>query len=683
MKNQNTQFAQTTTPKDANTAPTKEPGYWAAQSSAKIGDSLLTRIDDYYKYLSTKMFMAQWLKTYLMYYGGKGTVGSIFKGGEQGELSNINVNNLKSIIQSLITITVDERPTWEAMGINSDVKTQKQTILATGLLDFTMREKRVERDLIKAVEFACLFGEGFVSVEWDTNAGTVLSYDDNEHPMRSGDLSYASHEPIDVIRDCRLEEYRARDWLILRKYENKWNTAAKYPKAASIIESMEPATKEYRYHYRYREGFVWATDTIPVYHFFHSKTPACPRGRYTVMLEDGTVLVDTPLPYRHITVGRIAASDLIGSPFGYAQSYDLTAVQENIDMLYSTILTNQEAFGVTNIIAPIGAALNHTQIPGQLNYLEYNSAAGPPPQPLELLKTPPEIGEMITKLESKQIELSGLNDVARGNTPSADMSGAALALLDAKAIKLNQLLQWSYVGVLEDLGTWTVEIWQDYAKDPRVATIVGQNNRSKVIEFTGEDLAGIDRVIVQSGNPLSKTVSGKLQIAQMLLQAGVVKMPDEIMQLINTGRLEPMTEGKTNQLLLIKEENEMLSDGKSCPVIRTDDHVLHINEHAAVLSDPAVRMDPEIANAALTHIEQHIQMLQDPNNASLLQELHQTPLPQQQAGAPTSAQGAAPTQPGPNSNAMSLTHQPNLPSAPTNPSTGEKAPMPPGAAVKQ
>lgn len=676
MTNQNSEFPPNQEPKEM-----KEPGYWAAQSTEKIGDNLKEKIDSYYKYLTSKMFMAQWLKTYLMYYGGKGNVGSIYKGGEQGELSNINVNNLKSIIQSLITITVDERPTWEAMGINSDVKTQKQTILATGLLDFTMREKRVERDLIKAVEFACLFGEGFVSVEWDTNSGTTLSYDDNEHPIKIGDITFASHEPIDVIRDVKLEEYRSRDWLIVRKYENKWNLSAKYPKFSSVIETLQAPNKDYRYHYRYREAFLWTTDVVPTYHFFHSKTPACPRGRYTIMLEDGSVIVDTPLPYRHITVGRIASSDLIGSPFGYPQAYDLTAIQENVDMLYSTILTNQEAFGITNIIAPLGAGLNYTQIPGQLNYLEYNAQAGPAPHALELLKTPPELGEMITKLEQKQIELSGLNDVARGNTPSADMSGAALALLDAKAIKLNQLLQWSYTGVLEDLGTWTIEIWQDYAKDPRVATIVGTNNRSKVIEFTGEDLAGIDRVIVQSGNPLSKTVSGKLQIAQMLLQAGVVKMPDEIMQLINTGRLEPMTEGKTNQLLLIKEENEMLSDGKMCPVIRTDDHVLHINEHASVLADPAVRLDPEIANAALSHIEQHIQQLQDPNNTALLQMLHQPPLPPQQAGAPQQAQGAAPTQPGTNSNAMSLANQPNLPNAPTNPATGEKAPMPNGAAI--
>lgn len=686
----------------------KEPvksNYWAAQATDDIGDELLEKINQYYMYLTSKAFMPQWLKIYLMYYSGKGSLGSIYSGGEQGEYKSLNVNNLKSLVQSLMTITVDERPTWDAQAVNGDVKTQKQTILATGLLDYTMREKRVERDLMKAVEYACLFGEGFVSVNWDVSLGETLSYTDEEHPIKEGDLSYNSHEPVDVIRDVRLEDFRSRDWLIVRKYVNKYNLSAQFPNFANEIESLSSRDDLIRYHYRFKESQTFDTDVLPVYHFYHGKTSAMPEGRFTMFIATGTVLVDTKLPYRHIPVGRVSASDLIGSPFGYSAMMDLTAIQENIDMLYSTILTNQSTFGVQNIIAPLGSGINVTQIPGQLNLLEYNNANGKP-EVLNLLATAQEIPEMIKVLEAKQIELMGLNAASRGNTPSANMSGAALALLDSKAIQMNQELQWSYIQLLEDLGTWTVEIWKDYAKSPKTAMIVGQNNRSKVVTFTGDDLDGIDRVLVQSGNPLSKTTSGKLQIAQMLMSIpGVITSPDEILQLIQTGTIEPLIQGPTNELLLIKAENENLSDGKQQVVLKTDNHTLHIQEHATVLADPTARQDPNITAAALQHIQDHINMLQDPQNTALMALIHQPQVPGGPQGMPPPG-GAPPGAPGPqgpktngppapitspvsppaqgqSNNAMALAHQPSLPNAPQMAGTNQRVNLPAGAAIKQ
>lgn len=683
-----------------------QSNYWAASAPDDIGSELVEKINAYYLYLNSKFFMQQWLKTYLMYYSGKGNAGSIYSGGEQGEYKNINVNNLKSLVQSLMTITVDERPTWDAQAVNGDVKTMKQTILATGLLDYTMREKRVERDLMKAVEFACLYGEGFVSVNWDPGLGDTLSYTDEGHAMKTGDLSYASHEPVDVIRDVRLEDFRSRDWLIVRKYENKYNLAKQFPNFADEIEASTPQGDMIRWHYRLKKADDFQTDQIAVFYFYHAKSSAIPEGRFTIVLSTGTVLVDVPLPYRHIPVGRVTAADLIGSPFGYSMMFDLTSIQENIDMLYSTILTNQSTFGIQNIIAPLGSGISVTQIPGQLNLLEYNQANGKP-EVLNLLATAQEIPEMIKMLEAKQIELMGLNQAARGNAPAADMSGAALALLDSKAIQLNQQLQWSYIQLLEDLGTWTIEIWKDFAKSPKTATIVGKANRSKVVEFTGDDLEGIDRVLVNSGNPLSKTTSGKLQIAQLLMQIpGVITSPDEIMQLIQTGTLDPLLEGPTNELLLIKAENENLSDGQMQPVIATDNHILHITEHATVLADPTARADANITAAALQHINDHIHALQDPANQMLNQLLHQPNLgqggppgappgaggapvgpggpPHPQGPAPISSpvNGVLPNGTGQSSNAMALAHQPSLPNAPKNPATGQRVNLPPGSAIK-
>ena len=664
----------------------------------EFGGWLQDRISSYYRYLQAKNFLTQWKKCYTMYYGGKVRGGSILRGGDEGQYSVININDFRSVTNALITMCVDERPDWEPKAINSDVKSQRQTILAKGLLDYYMKEKRVERDLLQAVEFGVLFGEGFVSVEWDPTMGKQVSVNpETNMPLNAGDLRFMAHEPIDIIRDVRLEQYRQRDWIIIRKYVNKWNLAAKFPEHAEDISRMNQGLM-FKDHYRLKETFPFSTDIITMYCFYHSQTAAMPKGRFTLMLEDQTILADGILPYEHIPLFRVAPSDIIGSPFGYPQAYDMTAIQENIDMLYSTVLTNQEMFGIQNILCPIGAGINYTQIPGQMNFIEYNKDVGEP-KPLQLLGTPPEIPNMIKVLEQKMIQIAGLNSVSMGNTPSADMSGAALALLDAKAVKLNSPTQWSYVALLEDLGTMTIQILKDYAKAPRIAAIVGKSNKSNLVSFTGNDIDQIDRVMVEEANPISDSVSGRLQLAQMLIQSKAITTADEILELVNTGSIEPLIQGKTAELLAIQTENEALMDGMEVQVLRTDDHVLHIQEHKSVLSDPLVRNDPNAVAIAGNHINMHIQMLQDPNNAALFELIHQPSLAPQGGGPGTP--GGPPMNPPQEPNQQQAKHigsagqvaptpanpqapmppQAQLPNAPKVAGTNAPAPVP-GAAVK-
>jgi hypothetical protein len=153
------------------------------------------------------------------------------------------------------------------------------------------------------------------------------------------------------------------------------------------------------------------------------------------------------------------------------------------------------------------------------------------------------------------------------------------------------------------------------------------------------------------------------------------------MSVLNTGKLETMTESENKQLLLIRAENERLTDGKTdVMAILTDDHNLHIREHQAVLADPDLRTDPALVDRALGHIQEHINILMDPANAQILQQLGQQPIMMAppmppQGGAPAPAgQEAQPVQANPEANAADLQAQmaPELPqpAEPAEPSNG-------------
>lgn len=639
--------------------------YFATADTRTCAEEVLKRKDNYYKWLNINGTTRQWATNFRYFFGGRTTAGQVQPGGQEGEYRTMNVNHFRNLLLHIKQLVTSQRPAFEPRAVNSDPKSQKQTILARGILDYYMREKRVERDLDTALDYALAFGEGFVHTRWDANLGNIWATDpETNKDQKTGDVISSAYEPIDVIRDPLLNQYRDRNWLILRNRVSKWILAETYPEYRDQLLAVQP-TRDPLGHYRFNgDTYAVETDLITMYTFYHAKDESCPDGRMMTLIEDDLVLTDGPLPYRHIPVQRLAAAEIFGSPFGYTVAYDLSALQEAYDAATSAIKSNQEMFAVQNILVPQGMGFNVVDLGGQLKAIEYDATSGAKPEPLNLLSTPREVFEFLQSLEAQMMTISGVNSVSRGDPQASLKSGAALALVQSMSIQFNQALQASYVELLEDVGSGIIHLLQDYANAPRMAAIAGKYNRSYMEEFTGDDLDQIDRVIIDAGNPMMSTVAGKMELAQTMLQAGFIKMPDELLSVINTGSLQPLTQGKTSELLQLAQENEMLKDGEPIQAIITDDHVLHISEHKSVVADPAVRKDPAILSAVLEHLQQHIELLKDPGYQELLQLMGQPGL-----GQPQAPQGPGIPQqngPQPDANAQVASMQPSMPSSPKN-----------------
>lgn len=581
--------------------------YFANLPADEIGQKLNEKVENYYNMLEKYGQLRIWRKSYRTYNNSIRLGGQLNKVGEQDEFTTMNVNHFRNLLQHMLVMTLSQRPAFEARASNNDYKSQSQTILAQGLLDYYMREKRLERNLKQATEFALLFGEGFVEVTWDGNAGELYgSHPDTGAKIYEGDLNYKALSPLDVVRDLTNDNPNT-DWNIVRSWENKYDLMAEFPELADRIEACTVDPTEVNK--RVIDRTIYETsELVPVFSFYHKPTTSVPNGRFVKFLADDVILLDGPIQYRTLPLFRIAASELSGSPLGYTVAYDLLPMQEALDGLYSTVITNQSTFGVQNIAIPKGSDINHIQLADGLNVLEYDPKLGKP-ESMNLTHTPPEVFNFIQQLEHTMETISGVNSVSRGNPEASLKSGAALALVQSMALQFSQGLQQSYVQLLEDVGTATINLLRDFAQVPRVAVIAGKANRSLMKEFSGEDLSEVNRVIVDAGNPLTKTTAGKVNLAEQLIQSGLIKTPEEYIQVLNTGRLEPIVEGQTAELLLIKSENEKLADGANVAVLITDDHRLHILEHRAVAASPEARDNPELVIALNTHLQEHITML--------------------------------------------------------------------------
>lgn len=605
------------------------------------------KIKDYYDFAQRYRFTDRWKRTYLAYYGSSMTgtdTSKLNQAGTNGEEYILKVNDFRSLLQSLLTMTTSQRAALQPKAMNTDSRSLNETVLARTVLDYYMIEQRLENKLKDAAEFALFGGEGFVVLNWNATMGKEYGADPQTGAIiYDGDIEAKAYHALDVVRECWGENAK-ETWKIVRDFRNKWDLAAKYPEMAQEITKTAESPDFMRRYSNINYNQQTSVDHIPVYTFLHEKTEAVPNGRRVEFIGIDLHFSDGALPYKHVPVYRIAPAPWHGTPFGYTVAYDLLGITQMLDALNSIAATGQINYALQNVLLPRGGEYNVIALAQGLNGIEYDAKLGKP-EPLNLLSTPKEVFENIERLEHKQETLSGVNAVARGDI-DRDLSGAALALIASQSVQFNNGLQQSYNTLSEEVGTGVIEMLQEYATTPRIASIAGKSNRARVKEFKGTDLAGINRVVCEQVNPVSKTAAGRLEMAGQLLKEGLIKTAQHYFEVVMTGSLDSILEHETSQIMRIRSENEDLSDGKLPTAMLTDDHKMDLLEHATVLDSPEARSNPEIVKNTVAHMQQHIAILSDPKVAQILIALGRQPIqPMPPPGAPPMPHPAGP--PGP------------------------------------
>jgi hypothetical protein len=654
---------------------------WRKDVDECVAD-LEATIENYYDDMNSTGRINLYRNSYYKFFQGFIMKGSLVSSGAQGELTNTFVNHYANLITHMVNMVCQQKLSYEPQVTTNDAAAQDQIKLAKGILNlYTVRsDMDLDGILRKSTEMGLVFDASFVSVMWNKDKGRTIAADFDEEgdptgaSLKEGDVEYEVWTPFDVILDPSLPDFSKRKWLILRKWENKYDVAARYPEWADQLVQLSPGTGLGAT--QLVTSSDQDTEIIPVYHAFHEKSAAVPNGRYIVFIDSEIILADGKLRYREIPLYRLASRDLWGSPFGYSRAFDLLPGQDTIDRLCSAVLTNQLTFATQNILIPKGSSIAWENLYGGLNVIEWDASLGEAgiPKALQLTSSPQEVFTSIKDTITNMGTLAGVNEVVRGNPDLAlkgQISGASLALMTTNSIQFNSDLNKAYVRLAEQVGTATVHLIQDFAF-PDLGSDESGNKRTLTRQgmsvsatqkfykkdYSAKDLDKVDKIAVRYGNPLAQTTSGRMQIAETLLQNQMIGKK-EYLQVIETGSLEPAFEHEEAQMHLIKEENEALYRGEVPTALWADNHELHIAEHLSLLSNLDARKNDKIVNAVRQHVEQHQKLMPPP------------PLPPAGPGGPQPAPHAptpppaqqGPGQPGASSAQTSVT-APKPPIAP-------------------
>jgi hypothetical protein len=609
--------------------------YWASVPGDQIGSQIMERVTEYKQFLKESGKLEELRKSYDTFYGP-----TAIEDVDQS-LKAIHVNHYANLIRHVLVDVTSQRPAWEPRAVNTDMETQADTQLASGLLDYYMREKHIEPILNGSIE-QCLFQhESWVTVDWNVSGGEVYGVNpDNNMPIYEGDVDVKMHHMLHVARDVHNKSQKL-PYTVITEFENKWDLVAQFPDMADKIKSLKPIGNDDIQYELVQEAQALKldvkTDLIPVYTLRHEKTPAMPQGRMTKVLSADVKLLDGPLPYKRAYVFPASPAQKYMQAFGHSYLLDLLGPQDAFNATVSAILTNQAANAVQNFQVPKGAAPRVVALADGMNVWEYDPKAGKLER-MDLLGTPVEVFNFAEFMLKQKDMLAGVGAVSKGDAP-ATMSGTAMALLAQQSIQFSSGVQLSRTLLQENVGTAIIELLQTFAVVPRVAMIVGKAKRPLMRYFKGSDLKGISRVICDTANPLTKTAAGRVEVAKDLLANNMIKSPQQYISVLTTGNLEPLYEHEQGQNNLIRAENEWLMEAKPVMAVMTDDDALHVLEHSCIFNSPEARENPQVIQNALMHIQQHIDQAKskDPALAMMLKQQSffvPPPMPGMPPGAP-------------------------------------------------
>ena len=617
--------------------------YWAVKPTEEIAEAIKSKFEEYRSHHEKSGYFSRIKRSYDMFYSVNENGSLALEKTEDGKLTSIKINHYKSLIKRLHSLITGNKLAFEARAINSDSESQLDSDLAKGLLEFYESEKHLGQTLSRAVETALVCLEAHVFSPWDSQKGQTIATD-GKKKLYEGDQEFSVLTAQNVASLTTLPN---SPWKILRVKKHKYQLAAQYPEFADeILKEDDPTVDLYELDPTSRNNRTNSEDneSVTVYYMFHEKNHAAEQGRQVLICGE-SVLEDGPLEYEEIPCYQLKAGSVIASQWADSPAVDLLSLQQAIDLLSSATLSNNLDNAKQNIYSS-DPNLKIRRLSNSQNLI----TSAQPPVGINFTASSPENYKQLDSLISQQQILSGINEAAAGAGASS-ASGSSIAIQLSLAVQSVSTFQSNFATLAGDIGSCVIDNLKAFSRTERIAYISGIRRKSYARRFKAEDLYNVDRIIVTLGSAATQNMAGRFSLLESFMQYGIIKDPAILSNFLKTGEIESATEDNFQDSILIRDENQMMLEGKSPVVVMTDNHPAHILKHKELFSDLDVRDNPKLMALVLDHIQHHIQSNKtiDPDLAAILQI---PPLPSMSAPPPTPEGLPQPSQP----------NMPNLPS---------------------
>ena len=560
--------------------------------------------------------------------------------GDMGGSMFMSTNVLKNAIDHLINMVTSHRPAIDPITLNSSKAANDITTVAKSIIDVRLHKQGDIKKIDESLKHCPILGASFLHAYWNPFKGSPSKPGTSAKkgqgvssqtlpdgtPMSpvvfKGDLEIETLSLLDVYFDLSARSWEDINDCVVRVFRNRYDLIVQYPdKAYEIKNARAKSTMEYD-EYLPSPSFA-ATQTartpsqdamVECWIYYHKCRGSVPHGRMQIQLPDGTVLESGALPewapFGDFPVHRLCPDPMVGSPHGYAATTSAGGLQEALNIGASAMITNMAAFTRKLILAQKGIEIEASNITGDLKLLEveFGPNGQPPIQALDLLGNQQPLLEMLGWLVGQIEQDTGANSIVRGD-PQGVTAGVAINLYQSMALQFASPYEEERADAIAWFATILIRAYQAHPDVERDVRVIGSAKIATLQNFYGSQLEGIDSFTVDPGNPATRTLAMRYNMAVALKQDGVPIPPDKLVHLMKTGDWDATVDGPDELDDTIRVENETLLSGQPVHIMPGDDPVRHAQGHLTVLANPRVRTNPALIQNVMAHYQEHMMQL--------------------------------------------------------------------------
>jgi hypothetical protein len=328
-----------------------------------------------------------------------------------------------------------------------------------------------------------------------------------------------------------------------------------------------------------------------------------------------------------ITVVGSAVVEQTGWPFPWSDRLNLVILRESVvdgrwfgdtvlskarpvqvayNASWSSIIEHMKLAGNARLMVPnssIDMIEELTDQPGEMvpypdgtNKPEYLS---PPVMPNWWIEMPDRLGAQLD-------DILGVHDVSRGVTPANVQSGVGISILSENDNTPTGRLIQDTARAFGLLATLVLRLYASKVQETRKAIVRVPGYPPETVQWSGEDLMDETRVIVPTEAIVPRSKAAMQQLAQKLMEMGIVKSFTQFAEIADLPDQHSMIEAVEPDVAKARRENHELALGRVVVPDDFDDDAKHIEQHNNFRKSPRYQLlDDEQKQICALHIQAH------------------------------------------------------------------------------
>jgi hypothetical protein len=549
--------------------------------------------------------------------------------------NRIHVNKIMPTVQNRLARLCKNPPRYDVRPKSPDVDDKDASELSLQIMNMVYDQQRINRKRIPLLMWVQQCGHAYLKISYDDQLGNKIQDPEDLSVKYEGDIRIDVVSPFEMFPDPlakELEEcayitqakvrkldyfkshYPERGHLV--KEENAWLLSAQYEARINQLNNQGPTTS----------GTALALKNSAIeLCYYERRSEKYPNGRM-IICANGVLLKDDELPCGEIPFVKFDDVVVAGKFYSESIITHLRPIQDQYNRTISKRAdwTNQMLAG--KYLAAKGHELKQEALNDKNGeVVEYSPVPNAqPPQAMSIPAIPAYAYTEEERLMSMMYDISGINEVSRGQLPSASIPAIGMQILIEQDDTRIGITIEQHEEAWAGLGRLILLYAEEFYKTERLLKISGKQGEYQIKSFSGADIRGNNDVIVIRGSTLPGSKVIKRQEILNLYSSGMLgpqQDPAVISSVLNSleyGDLGQFWDDTHLDDQNINEAIEMLEKDITPPIHELDNHVLYakrLNQYRK--TDRFKNLPIELRMNFERFMEEHIQMQMQANNPSL------------------------------------------------------------------